>query len=146
MANVVFETLTDAQAANFNGPIDTLVFTSPTASGKLITVTYVAAVVTPSTNTPASITIASPGARTVTFPAVTSPALGGIAGDLGTFFSFDGSTLYVGSDTANDVASGTAFDDGLYGGGGDDNLSGLAGNDLLQGNSGNDTQIGRAHV
>lgn len=64
----------------------------------------------------------------------------GIQGQTGTRLA-DGSMLYVGASSADNVA-GTVFGDGIYGGAGGDSLDGGDGGDLLQGNQGEDSLMG----
>lgn len=55
----------------------------------------------------------------------------------------DGSKLYI-ADTSDERVTGSALDDGLFGGPGSDTVSGGDGRDLLQGNTGDDRLVGGA--
>ncbi|MGI9216741.1 MAG: beta strand repeat-containing protein [Hydrogenophaga sp.] len=55
----------------------------------------------------------------------------------------DGHIQYEGGNIANN-ATGTAFNDQMFGGGGSDTLNGAGGNDTLSGGAGNDVLIGGA--
>ena len=126
MSSFLFETITSAEAANYNAAADTLTFAG--ANGALITAAYIAA----AGATPEHVAVTF-GPRSVDFGT-------GIYGDQDIRLS-DGSMFYVGG-AGPDAASGTTFGDALYGGQGADSLTGGDGRDLLQGNQGADLLAG----
>ncbi|WP_332772848.1 calcium-binding protein [Phenylobacterium sp.] len=125
MAVYRFETITPAEAANYNAGADTLQFQTATASGAQVIAAYLG-------GPPAQVGITFNG-QTVTFGT-------GVYGDLDITFP-DGSTLFVGGLDADSIA-GTGLGDGLFGGQGADTLNGGDGGDLLQGNQGADSLAG----
>ncbi len=134
MATYSFESITSAQALNFNGATDTLAFLNPTSSAHLMTVTFDAATAT----SPATVTLIDGATgRLVTF----GPGIEATTPNVSLVFQ-DSSELRIGT-TGNDgpVVGGTTSD-ALFGNAGDDTLNGGAGNDVIQGNAGNDSLVG----
>lgn len=137
MATFNFETITAAEALGFDGTTDDLVFTNPTSSGKLLSVSYVtipATLLAPAeyfidiTDFATGMTVRF--GTDVTFTS-------GIAGYTGTVLP-DGSRLTIGTGSGESVTTG-AGNDALFGGGGDDTLRSGEGDDVIQGNAGDDT-------
>lgn len=125
MTTYLFETITESQAAAFNGAADTLMVLQAQESGAGFIV----------------LSDEATGRTTVTSGATgRSVVLGaGAAGESVTVS--DGSVLVLPSAAAHQL-SGTSAPDGLYGGGGADTLNGAAGNDLLSGGTGRDVLSG----
>lgn len=127
-----FETITPEQAADIKLG-DTLTFNGGPA--RLVAVSYFN--FEPDSLLPVvPAVIVTFGGRTVTF----GPGLTQVS-DAGGIVMADGSKLIIG-DASSERASGSALDDGLYGGPGADQLSGLAGDDLIHGGSGDDVLAG----
>src|SRR5437899_1710939 len=95
MASYVFETITAAQALNFNGALDTLVFTTPSETGASERLIF---------NTNGTITVLSSVAG---HQATFGPGLAGA----GQIVYQDGSQMLVGS-TGADALTGGAHNDG----------------------------------
>jgi len=121
MATYSFETITAAQAL-------------VAGSGDVITVGVGSA-------TDATVIFGATGGIDVTFGSRTvsfAGAIGGGAGASGFRFS-DGSLLYIGDGTANNLnQAGDTHSAALFGGAGDDSLVGNGDHNLIQGNAGND--------
>src|SRR5471032_1248695 len=113
MTTYFFESITAAQALAFTSA-DTLVFSNPTSSGAKMTVLYTVIPATPLTVASETVTLTDPtDGHTVVF----GPGIQG-AGEAGHVVIFpDGSNLIVGNDGPADTALGTAFNDGMFGGG-----------------------------
>lgn len=132
MMEYAFETITPEQALNIRLG-DTLTINGGPA--RAVTVTY-------QSYDPRALTPEVPsilvtfGGRTVKF----GTGLTQVA-DNGGIVLADGSKLFVG-DTGSERESGTALDDGLYGGPGSDQLNGGAGADLIHGGGDDDVLTG----
>jgi hypothetical protein len=124
MASYRLQSITAAQAAAYDGAIDSLSFGAGFANQ--ITVLYLGG--------PEQVSV-SYGGLTVNF----GP---GLYGDQDLTFD-SGARLFVGGSGA-DVAVGGPGDDALFMGAGADNVNGGDGADVLQGNQGADTLIGGA--
>ncbi len=117
MATFNFETITAAEALGFDGTTDDLVFTNPTSSGKLLSVSYV--------TIPATLLDAEYYIDVTDFATGMTVRFGtdvtftsGIAGYTGTVLP-DGSMLTIGSGSDDTVVTG-AGNDALFGGDGAD--------------------------
>ena len=143
MANYIFENMTAAQAASFNGASDTLTFGDTAATAGTISVSYINQTTAPSatdpggTSTVGVVLTDTHDGVSVTFGAAATPMLH-IA-----FTSGDNSTLFIGGQGADDFHTAPAgINNFEYGGLGADTLSAGGGASLLQGNGGGDSLIG----
>jgi len=125
MATYVFETITDAEAAGFYAPLDSLRVLLPQESG--------AAFIASVDGTTGRITLTSgTTGRSVIFGERA-------AGE--TVSVVDDSVVVLPSPAAEQL-SGSSANDGLFGGAGADTLNGGAGNDVLGGGTGRDVLLG----
>jgi Ca2+-binding RTX toxin-like protein len=126
MATYFLETITSAQALNYNAATDSLSFSSATASGGNTLLVF-------DPNSPAITILSTLSGKSAVF----GP---GLAGETDADFA-DGSRLLIGTN-AGEILVGAATGDGLYGGGGADTISGGPGNDVIDGGAGPDVITG----
>jgi Ca2+-binding RTX toxin-like protein len=117
VAQYLFETIADAQAAAYSFAIDSIVFPAAASAGDVSVILG------------AGLAIVSYGGRSVTFGA-------GFTGQTGAIFN-DGSRLQLGG-SGNDQLTGQSGSDALLGLGGADVLNGGDGSDTLRGGFGDD--------
>lgn len=134
MATYAFETITPEQALTI-GALDTLTFAGgPASRVSVVYQSYDPLILTPEVPS----ILVTVGDRTVKFAVeLTQLARAGRA------VMADGSKLYIG-DTSDEQVIAGAGHDGLYAGPGNDTVDAGAGDDVVQGNSGNDVLNGGA--